>query len=188
MAQMREDFDPASTERVERNTGDPIPDKVIALVELIESDIIDTTAVKDGSKGTAFKGTMVVKTGPYEMRRAWPFIALTNSNQKYAAEGRSEFAELCDAIGHSGKLRDTQDLHFRPFYVEFGVKMEKARDDPKKRTPRQFQRKYFKKGETPQITMTREPSGGGVPAHGTVPSTGTGAPADGAPDWMKSRG
>lgn len=59
-------------------------------------------------------------------KKIYANINLTNESAQAQSIGQGEFSALCAAIGETGSVEDSEQLHFRPFYAR--VKHEQAKD------------------------------------------------------------
>jgi hypothetical protein len=92
---------------------------------------IRESEVKPNSKGTGTVAAFVAyHTGldypECRDQKVFININLTNESAQAQAIGQGEFSALCAAIGETGTVEDTEQLHFRPFYAE--LKHETAMD------------------------------------------------------------
>ena len=68
--------------------------------------------------------TMEVQSGPFQGRKIFENLNLFHSNPKTVEIAQRSLSGLCHAINVL-QVKDSQDLHFRPFIVKVAVK-----DDP----------------------------------------------------------
>lgn len=118
MADLGMDFDPNQVPKDERSF-DPLPPGDYEM-HVIDSDVITTV-----SGGKMIKLTMEVISGAFERRRVWENINIQNANPEAERIGARALADLMLAIGLSA-VRDSEELHFRPFRAR--LKIEPAKD------------------------------------------------------------
>lgn len=120
MAQLNETFDPNEVPEDDRNF-DPIPAGDYDM-QVIESEIRET---KDRT-GEYLKLTLEVISGPHANRRIWDNLNIRNSNADAQRIAQRALADLCLAVGHTGPLRDSEELHFKPFVGRVSIRQDKS--------------------------------------------------------------
>lgn len=140
MVDFPEDFNPNDVPEDDRNF-EPLPAGDYAM-QVIESDIKPT---KSGS-GDQLILTLEVLEGPHTNRRVWDRLNIRNQNADAQRIAQRSLADLCLAIGLNGSLRNSEDLHFKPFVGKVTIQADK-------------------KGEYgPQNRVRYKPRGGQAPA------------------------
>lgn len=119
MVDILEDFDPSTVPEDDRSF-DLIPAGDY-LMQVIESDLIET---KSGS-GHILKLTCEILEGPNTNRRVWINLNIRNQNPQAQQIAQRDLADLCIAVGVAS-LRNSDDLHFKPFIGK--VKIKPAKD------------------------------------------------------------
>lgn len=90
-------------------------------MQVIESEIKPT---KNGS-GEQLVLTLEVIDGPHQNRRVWDRLNIRNVNADSQRIAQRSLADLCLAVGITS-LRNTEDLHFRPFTGRVTIKTDKS--------------------------------------------------------------
>lgn len=159
------DFDPNAVPENDRNF-DPIPGGDY-LMQVTESEIVPT---KSG-EGDILKLTIEVMEGPFENRKIWDNLNIRNPNAQAQSIAQRALADLCIAVGVTG-LRNSDDLHFRPFIGT--VKVEPAKDG----YGAQNRMKRYKPrgGVAPQAAQRPAPTQNARPAAQPAQAGGTRAP------------
>jgi hypothetical protein len=121
MVALPETFAPSDVPADDRNF-EPIPVGNYK-VQVIESKIEAT------SKGT---GQMLVLTleildGPFANRRLWDRLNVRNDSPVAQVIAQRALADLCLQIGVA-QLRDSDELHFKPFTVKVGIQHPTQKD------------------------------------------------------------
>ena len=116
---MPETFNSAEIPEDDRNF-DPIPIGQYKM-QVIESKIEDT---KSGS-GQMLTLTLEVVEGQFANRRIWDRLNVRNDNPDAQRIAQRALADLCLAIGVA-QLRDTDELHFKPFMARVGIRQDKT--------------------------------------------------------------
>lgn len=122
MAELATDFNAADVPEDERNF-DILPAGDYQC-QIIASDVKPT---KDhASTGNEFlELTIEVIAGPAERRKLWDRINIKNANADAQRIAQRTLADLCLAVGVS-TLRNTEDLHFKPFLGKVRIVKPKA--------------------------------------------------------------
>lgn len=121
MANIGIDFDSSNVEPQKPMESTPLPAGKY-IVAVVQSDVKST---KRGD-GSYAEFVLEVIDGEYAKRKLWSRITLQNHNQQAVDIGRSQLSALCRAVGHVGKLNDTDELLNRTLIVTVKVK---KRDD-----------------------------------------------------------
>ncbi len=119
MAQLGQAFDPNEVPEDDRSF-DPLPAGDY-MMQVIESKIDDT---KSGS-GQMLVLTLEVVDGPNANRRVWDRLNIVNQNADAQRIAQRALADLCLAVGVTA-LRDTDELHFKPFAAKIGIRQDKS--------------------------------------------------------------
>lgn len=119
MADLNETFDPSQVPEDDRNF-DPIPAGDYDM-QCIESEIKDT---KDGN-GQMLVLTHEIISGPHASRRIWDRLNIRNQNADAQRIAQRALADLCLAVG-LGAIRDSEELHFKPFVGRVAIKTDKS--------------------------------------------------------------
>jgi Protein of unknown function (DUF669) len=86
-------------------------------MQVIESELKDT---KSGN-GQILSLTWEVIEGPQERSRVWDNINYLHNSPKCQAIGQGHVKSICDAIGITGLLEDSEVLHFKPMICSVGI-------------------------------------------------------------------
>ena len=129
MAEMN--FNPNDVPPDERGPMDALPPGKYDLM-VVESSVVPTRS----GQGTLLKLTHQVVAGPFENRKLWSQHNYQHSNAMAQQIGQREIADLCFAIGHSGMLNDSNDLHGIAFTATVGI--EKGQDGTDRNTVKRF--------------------------------------------------
>lgn len=87
--------------------------------QVTESEIIDTRS----GTGEALKLTITVLDEGNRGRKIWVRLNIKNQNPEAERISKQQLRELCEAIGITS-LRDTTDLHMRPFEMKVKVRVD----------------------------------------------------------------
>lgn len=90
--------------------------------ELVKSQL-KVTKKKDG-KYLAF--CFKVLEGEHEGRLIWTNLNIENKNEIAVAIAQGDLKAICEAVGFTGELEDTDDLHDIPLAIKVSVKEETA--------------------------------------------------------------
>ena len=166
-------FDPNSVPEDDR-TFDPLPAGDY-LMQVTESEIKPT---KSGS-GEQLILTLEVVDGPHQNRKVWDRLNIRNENADAQRIAQRALADLCLAIGVTS-LRDTTDLHFKPFTGRVTIQADKTGQyGPQKRV-----RYKPRSGQPPAGKAAAQPAAQQPPT--AQRQTTAAAPAAGARPWKKS--
>lgn len=91
----------------------------------------------------------------FEGRKIFDGFNLVHSNAQAAEISNRQFASLCRAIGHTGALADSEDLHLKPFVAKIKVKGASKGKDGKEYGPKnEIARFYFPdEGDLPEVQV-----------------------------------
>src|ERR1700750_3427554 len=111
------------------NTADvPEDDRKFDLVPVADYDMqviaSERKPTKAGNGDEFLELTIEIITGPLERRRMWDRLNIRNSNADAQRIGQRALADLCLALGIE-RLRDTEELHFKPFVGRVGQRKNK---------------------------------------------------------------
>lgn len=119
MAEFLETFDPTTVPEDDRNF-DPVPAGDYQM-QVIESEIKPT---KSGD-GQMLVLTLEIIAGPCANRRIWDWLNIRNPNADAQRIAQRALADLCLATGVAA-LKDSEELHFKPFTGRVAVKEDKS--------------------------------------------------------------
>lgn len=129
MANLGMDFNPNDEPEREGGSFEPMPAGDYDM-QVVESDLITTQ-----SGGKMIKLTLEVTSGQFERRKVWENINIQNANPDAERIGRRALADLALAVGLPA-VRDTEELHFRPFRARLKVEPPKNGYDAKNKVSR----------------------------------------------------
>lgn len=89
---------------------------------VMESDLVTTKA----GDGQILKLTFEILEGPLAKRRVWENLNIVNRNAQAQDIAQRQLKRLCNAIGHSGVLTDSEQLHFKPMRIRVAVEDDKT--------------------------------------------------------------
>lgn len=171
MADLNMNFNADEIPEDDRNF-DPLPAGDYAM-QVIESDLKPTKA-NNGDEQLVL--TIEVIEGPLTNRRVWDRLNIRNHNADAQRIAQRALADLCLAIGIQS-LRNSEDLHFKPFVGRVGIKASK---DP---------------NYGPSNTVRYKPRGGSAPRPAAAARPAAQAPASqpqqrpapaGAKPWQRA--
>lgn len=172
MAEFPEDFNPAEVPEDDRSF-EPLPAGDY-LMQVIESDIKPTKT----SGGEQLVLTLEVMDGPYSNRRVWDRLNIRNQNADAQRIAQRSLADLCLAVGVTS-LRQTEDLHFKPFIGRLAIKIDKKGEYGPQNSVR-----YKARGGAAPAAKGAVTGAGARPAAQAQP-TGQRPAATGAKPWQK---
>jgi hypothetical protein len=105
------------------NGFEPIPAGVYPAY-IVESEVTHT---KNG-KGMLLKLTWEIIEGEYEHRKTFQQINYQHESAQAQAIGQGQIKAICNAIGFTGLLEDSEVLHFKPVLLRVGIEKGKAKD------------------------------------------------------------
>jgi len=112
-------FDPNSVPPDER-VFEPVPQGKYKL-QVVDSKIDDTST----GSGQMLTLTLEVVEGPFERRKLWDRLNIVNQNPEAQRIAQQSLRGLCLSIGLND-LKDTEQLHFKPFYAQVTVQQDKS--------------------------------------------------------------
>lgn len=118
MAEMNFNLDEVPLD--DRSPMDPVPPGKYEL-QVVESEIVRT---KSGS-GIMLNLTHEIVSGPFANRKIWTRHNYQNANPEAQRIGQREIANLCMAVGHTGVLSDSTELHGIPYMASVGIEKDK---------------------------------------------------------------
>ena len=119
MADLDFDFDANSVPQDERSF-DVLPAGDY-LLQVIDSDLKDTRS----GTGQQLILTLEVMDGPHANRKVWDRLNIRNQNADAQRIAQQSLADLCAAVGIQ-TLRNSEDLHFKPFRGKIAVRQDKS--------------------------------------------------------------
>jgi hypothetical protein len=119
MADLGGTFDPNEVPEDDRNF-EPVPAGDY-LCQVIDSDVVETKA----GNGSILKLTIEIIDGQYANRKVFENLNIANQNAQAQSIAQRALADICLAT-NAGSIRDSEELHFRPFVAR--LKIEPAKD------------------------------------------------------------
>ncbi|MCG5247960.1 DUF669 domain-containing protein [Methylorubrum extorquens] len=116
MAQLGESID-VDNIVPERGDFEPLPAGPY-MVQVIDSDVIETKA----GTGLILKLTMEVMDGPHANRKVWANLNFKNPNATAQRIAQEHIKQICDAVGHTGQLTDSEVLHYKPMRAQLTIR------------------------------------------------------------------
>jgi len=107
-------FDPATTE--DMGDGFKVVPPGVYNVVIVDSDVQST---KSGGKMLVLKYQII--DGQYVGDTVKDQINIVNSSDMAQKIGLSQLKNICDAIGHAGQLKDSNQLHGKPLAVKVAI-------------------------------------------------------------------
>lgn len=101
----------------ERGDFEPLPAGPY-MVQVIDSDVIDTKA----GNGKILKLTLEVMDGPFANRKMWVNLNFKNANATAQRIAQEQIKQICDAVGYSGQLTDSEELHYKPLRAQVVIR------------------------------------------------------------------
>lgn len=149
------------------------------LAKIIESDLVDT---KSGS-GQILKLTFEIADGDYTGRKVWDQPNIVNANPTAQTIGQQRLKAICDAIGHSGNVDDSEELHEQPMLIRLAVEQKDANYAPKNVIKGVYAADMATPGNKPAAnpSTARTTNNGGSSATRPVPG------ATGDKPWQRNR-
>lgn len=153
-------FDPAKTE--DMGEGFKVVPPGTYNVVVVDSDVKNT---KNGGKMLELKYQII--DGQYVGDTLIDRINLINSNDMAEKIGRSQLKHICDAVGHKGQLKDSNQLHGKPFSVKVVIEPFESNKEPgkmldsnkvEKRMPRQATTQTATSRPTPATPAPAQPA------------------------------
>lgn len=154
-------------------------------MQVIESELKPTKA-NNGDEQLVL--TLEVIEGPFTNRRVWDRLNIRNHNADAQRIAQRALADLCLAIGIQS-LRNSEDLHFKPFVGKVGVKASKDPNYGPSNTVR-----YKPRGGAAARPTAAKPAASGQTAaaqgsgtaNRSVPNASPSRPATGAKPWQRA--
>lgn len=103
----------------ERGDFEPLPAGPY-MVQVVESDVVETKA----GDGLILKLTMEVMDGPSENRKIWANLNFKNRNATAQRIAQEQIKQICDAVGFTGQLTDSEVLHYKPLRVQLTIRKD----------------------------------------------------------------
>ena len=144
MADLGNTFDPQDVPEDERSFK-PMPAGDYTC-QIIESEIVQTK-----SGGDMLKLTLEIMEDPFANRKVWDNLNIRNANPQAQSIAQRTLADICSAVG-AGAIRDSEELHFKPFTATLKVEPEKDGYDAKNGVKR-----YRSKSGSPPAMRSSEP-------------------------------
>lgn len=171
-------FNPDEVPDDDRDSFEPIPPGRYEL-EVVDSDLVQT---KNG-KGMLLKLQHRVVSGPFENRRIFSQHNFQHENATAQEIGQREIKQLCAAIGHTGPLEDSNDLHGIAFVASVKIgKTTPDYPDPKNEISRFIPRDGGMSAQNSAQTQRQTPTT--QQRQATPAATGGGS----RPGWMNRAG
>lgn len=148
---------------------EPIPAGSYKL-QVIDSEIRETKA-QDGDQQLVL--TLEVLEGPYANRRIWDRLNIRNKSADAQRIAQQALGNLCFTL-NLPVLRNSEDLHFKPFVARVGIRTDKTGQYGPQNTVR-----YPREGAAPARPATQTAQ--------TTPATQVAKPQThtGAKPWLK---
>ena len=126
MASLGKKFDPTEHDTTQSDYSE-LPNGIYKL-EVETSDVVETST----GSGIILKTTMVVvEPEDFKGRKLFTNYNVENKNPQAQEIGQRQLSSLCRAVGHSGELEDSEDLHFKAFTAKIALgKPSKDRQYP----------------------------------------------------------
>jgi Protein of unknown function (DUF669) len=150
MAVLEQDFNTDQIPEDDRNF-DPLPAGDYQM-QVIASEV---KATKANNGDQLLELTLEIVSGPLERRRIWDRLNIRNQNADAQRIAQRQLADLCLAVGIV-TLRNTDELHFKPFVGRVGVRVDKSGQYGPQNTVR-----YRQRGNTPPTNKPASTTGGG---------------------------
>ncbi|TDH35690.1 DUF669 domain-containing protein [Pseudohoeflea suaedae] len=117
MAKLGQDFDPQAHDTDAQPDYSELPNGDY----LLEIEVSDVGPNSSGT-GTILKTTFqVIEPEEFKGRKLFGNYNLEHNNPKAQEIGQRQFAQLCRAIGHTERVDDSEELHFRAFMAKVGL-------------------------------------------------------------------
>lgn len=118
MAQLGESID-VDNIVPERGDFEPLPAGPY-MVQVIDSDVVETKA----QDGLILKLTLEVMDGPFANRKVWANLNFKNKNPTAQRIAQEAIKQICDAVGYSGQLTDSEVLHYKPLRAQLTIRKD----------------------------------------------------------------
>lgn len=117
MAQLGRQYEVDPNEK-EKTRPDPVP----AGDYLVVIDDSDIKPGKNDASSEVLHLRMKIIDGRYKNRTLREFLCITKPSKKdVEAQAQNKLNAICVAVGLTGRLQDTNELHMIPFFVKVGV-------------------------------------------------------------------
>lgn len=103
----------------ERGDFEPLPAGPY-MAQVTDSDVVATKA----GTGSILKLTFEVMEGPYANRKFFMNLNFRNPNATAQRIAQEQIKQICDAVGHTGQLTDSEVLHYRPLRAQLVIKRD----------------------------------------------------------------
>jgi hypothetical protein len=114
-------FDPTSVPMDETSPFTPIEPGEYQM-QVIESELKQT---KSGT-GTLLKLTLEILGPTYANRRIFDNLNIQNPNEQAERISLSSLADLCALLGFNSVVRDSTELHYKPFTAKVSIQPDKT--------------------------------------------------------------
>lgn len=165
-----------ASDHKDMNTFDVLPVNKYAGV-VVASEMKQTA---DGT-GSYLEIKFEVMEGEYKGRNLWTRLNLVNKSSEAQGIAYRELATLARAVGITGEINDSIELHNRPLTLDVGVEPQtEGKGKERKTIPNQFRNKiktYLVYGATSTTAA------GATVTHGGPPPAIAAAVAAAAPPW-----
>jgi len=109
---------------------DEIPDDDFILPECDGMAQIIKTELEElpNNKGTILQVTSEFMAGPMAKRHAREGFLVRDgdgTNSQWKEISAKSLKKLCTAVGHTGMLRNSDELHFKPYHLTVGQRIDK---------------------------------------------------------------
>lgn len=154
MAQLGINFNP---DQIEITEGFEVIPPGWYPVTITKSDVVQN------NKGTGkiLKLTMQVLQGERAGSTITDNLNIIHQNETAQRIGQSDLAKVCKAVGFSGQLMDTSQLHGRSFEVRVAVEQFESNKEPGKMLDSNKVKDYRAPGAVPQTFGTAAQQNGG---------------------------
>jgi Protein of unknown function (DUF669) len=124
MASLNMEFDPNAVEP--GGNFDPVPAGEY-VAQIVESDV----APPKSGNGLMLNLTWEITEGEYTSRKFWQRINYQHTSAQAQLIGQQQLKSICNAIGLSGHLNDSEELHFQPCLVRLSIDAKDSNYAPK---------------------------------------------------------
>lgn len=119
MADLNTSFNPDEVEPGQNNL-DPVPANTY-VSQIVTSDV---QPPKSGN-GLMLKLEWEICEGPFEKRKFWQNINYQHASAQAQMIGQQQLKAICDAIGITGHITDSEVLHYQPVRVRLAIEQDK---------------------------------------------------------------
>lgn len=182
MANLRIDYDPATV--APGGDFELMPEHECPM-QIVASD------VADNSKGSGLLLTLQweLMDGPYVHRIVYePINYKHDKSPKAQLIGQQRLLAICEAIGHTGKLEDSEILHYRPVLGKVNIKRATVEDKNNGYSDKNVigRVKSLAQEESAPAVAQAEPARQQRPATVPAPTATQAAPAPGSRPWKRN--